>query len=106
MKRLLLIGVWVVGLALMVGGLYLQAGSTPEPGHCPVCHAKGVPVPDRESLAHCECEKWWVGSPVRLAFGDCSKRQCQDGDEEPKLMWVEMPLYRCPHDGLLFTEPE
>lgn len=104
--RLILLALVVVGIAMTVNGFHPRADSGRPAALCPLCQTEGIPIPARDQLNHCECEKWWVSSPARIAFGDCSKRQCQDGDEEPKLIWIELPLYRCPKDGLLFTDPE
>ncbi len=104
--RSVLLMVSMAGLTMLASGPYPRAEET-RPSHlCPLCQAEGVPIPARDKLGHCECEKWWVGSPARVAFGDCSSRECQEGMEPPKPIWIDLPLYRCPKDGLLFTEAE
>jgi len=69
----------------------------------------GIPIPDRDNLDHCECEKWWRGqAPARLVFADCSHRTCAEHgpSSATPLVYVDLPLYRCPKCGLLFTEPD
>lgn len=97
----------LLALAVLVLGTHLVgAEAKTEPGHCPLCGTRGEMIPSKEDLAHCECEKWWYGKHVsRIAVGDCSDRYCP-GVNDPKLVFVDLPLYRCPKDGLLFTEPK
>ena len=91
-------------LLLILGGLRLSAEVSNKPGTCPVCGTPGEPLISHEELAHCECERWWRGPVVRLAVGDCSNRYCQEGSREPELRFLTLPIYRCPKDGLLFTD--
>lgn len=93
----------LVGIA--VGGYYTGAEPATSPGRCPLCGTPGVMVPDKDELEHCECESWWRDAVTRLVVADCSHRQCQEGSEQPRLLFTSLPLYRCPKDGLLFTEP-
>lgn len=110
--------VLVAVVSLLAGGaFYIRADSAHAPGSCPLCHTQGIAVPDREQLTKCECEQWWQGqAPARLMFADCSHRQCAEsgpqaiveaqGEESLPLVYLDLQLYRCPKDGLLFTDPE
>ena len=79
------------------------------PGNCPLHDVPGIPVPEHDQLADCQCEKWWRGqAPARLVFADCSHRTCAEfgPTEATPFVYVDLQLYRCPQCGLLFTEPE
>jgi len=103
MKRVVVVAVLLVAALAWAQSVEYPAGA------CPVCGTDGLPVPDRDQLAKCECEKWWRGqAPARLVFADCSDRKCAEygPNENTPLVYVDLQLYRCPKCGLLFTEPE
>ena len=86
-----------------------------EKTRCPVCRAEGILLPDEDTCGHPECAEYRRSMGIRperisrLAVGDCSLWSCylHDATEhtEPELLFLDLPLYRCPRDGLLFTEP-
>jgi hypothetical protein len=98
-----------LSLALLVAGLawsglYLRADTVYPSGYCPLCGAKGMMIPEQEEVRHTECEQWWYDKNVtRIVVADCSKWDCPGGSE-PEIVVVDLPLYRCPKDGLLFTD--
>lgn len=97
-----------VSIAAVVLAVFAYLGATEyqSPGLCPLCRTQGEPLIPADEIAHCECEKWWSEGKtlIRLAVGDCSYATCPTLSE-PELRFIEMPLWRCPKDGLLFTEP-
>jgi len=108
MKALAVLLLFLAATAVVVGVPGDLYNRTPT-GGCPLCHAEGIPVPERDQIADCQCEKWWRGqAPARLVFADCSHKSCAESgaDDYTARVFVDIQLYRCPHDGLLFTDPE
>jgi len=112
----LLAGVWLAspgGAPSDIEPSGTPGETTRQQSQCPFCGTAGILLPNEASCGNPECLEYLKSKNVplhrisRIAVGDCSLWECaEDGTKDPVLLYLDLPLYRCPRDGLLFTRPD